>query len=178
MSNQEVLFRILTPTLFIAIMEAVFFFKITKADVENQLSHEYDRGNAELKLRVNGMGTSKVGQTRLYLASVNVSAAELLKDSEKEKKAANSASLRNAVLIILGILAVLIYLVRNIYSSGATIPWRTVVIQTVGTLIAVTAFQVYFYYNVGKKYNYASSEEVTNELQAKFRAESRLAGVF
>jgi len=176
--SQETLFRILAPTLFIAIFEAVFFFKITKMDIEHQLSKEYVRGNVDLKGKVGELEGAKRGQAVVYLSNVHSSSTELLKESEREKRAANTAATRNAVLIVVGIFLVLVYLEFQIRKAGGKIPWTSVAIQTVGTLIAVGIFQVYFYYNVGRKYRYESTKVATKKLHAKFSAESRLAGLF
>lgn len=167
-SGKMTLMRVLIPTIFLAIMEAMFFFVISRKDIDFQVKSQYKEGNrsvAEMLRDVQRLRPDRGMQLREYVRQVNSNTKDVMPKNERTKKETQKTSFRNAVLIVLSILAIVLYLMYSVTKNKETIPWRHIIVQTTGSIAAIAAFQYYFYFHVGKKYAYTTPEEVSHVLR-------------
>jgi hypothetical protein len=167
-SIQLTLFRVLLPTIFIAIVEVIIFFVVTKKDIEEQIDIQKSAGHSQVETILRKFNPDDAAKMRTLLQSIHTNVLEQKERDQVEKSAANRKAFRNALLIVLGVILFVMsmfWFMPERTIAGA-VPWKDVLIQTVGTVLGFIAFQIYFYKEVGLKYGYATNEELQYELTA------------
>lgn len=160
MSAYQEVFRVLLPTVFIAIIELALFLGLTKKEIDLGVQGITLDGQRKIDLYVTSVDINTQDLISMYMKEVHKN-LDTQREAQITKRETNNRACFWRAIFINGITIVtLIALLLIMISRGEMIAWRSIGIETIGTVVGVTIFLVGFYFLVAKKYRYLSRKEL------------------
>jgi hypothetical protein len=140
------------PVVFILVIEYFMFFNATLHEVQNAKEKEIERIRKRLVKRIETVPDPRKRITlKAYVAAVHDRSKEGYESSLVIRKEYKKTMQRRMVYLIL---SVIVSIVLFVVLSGVKINYRILGTQTIVNTLCIGLFQLYFYHNVGLKYNY------------------------
>ena len=148
-----ILFHILLPSVFILLCEYFLFFRSTLSDIERVKTGYFKRIRDQIQDRISSMPPDAQIYARAYVESVHRNTEKDYAEFLVSKQAYRERmELRARILLFL----LIAFVTMLGWTYRRVIHWEDLIMQTVGTAVLLVAFQLYFYYGVGKKYQFTS----------------------
>ena len=147
------LFHILLPAIFILGFEYFLFFHHALKDVDKAKQNYFLALKADLKQKVGSLPPNTQDLTALYIQNVHRSSKHDYDEHVAEQKKYRTKMERRGQALFAA-LAIMVLILGVRYRKD--IDWKSVVIQAVGTVSLLIAFQYYFYNEVSKKYKFVA----------------------
>lgn len=151
-SLRRMWFEALLPSLPIIALEYILFFYITLKDVQKAKEKEFRKIRDQIQDKIVNLPQTRKDVAVRYLRSVHATVAP---DYEryKEEIRMHHRHMQRRGKILIAVVFVSILLSGAI--AGKDIIWSSVGLQILVNTLFVGAFQLFFYFQIGKKYNYS-----------------------
>lgn len=141
------------PVIFVLALEWYLFFRITIKDVEHATRGEIRRLRSELKERLEQLPPVQRAVAEMYVRGVHRRARKDFEEAVARRvRYKRSMEQRAALLIFFVALSVLAFALL----ADVRVDYRVLAAQTAANTLLIGAFQVFFYYYVGKKYDFGN----------------------
>lgn len=146
-------FEALFPSLPIILLEYILFFYITLDDVHRAKQNEFQRIRNDIEQQLQQLPLSKRNSAIRYLKNVHQTVQPDYDLYQADKKE-HTRQMKRRGQIVMAMVACSILIAAVIVFRE--ISWSSLGLQTIVNTILIGAFQVFFYFQIGKKYNYSS----------------------
>lgn len=160
-------FRIFVPGLMLGIFETAFFWARMVPDGRQYAEETLSEANRVVFRGIRDLALEdpkRAAAAWAYVRGVHANSESLRESSEREKARSRSRSATAAALILALSSSFVLISYALLRTKKIRIPWRKVLVQSLTSVVIIAAFQVGFYFQVAKRYEYATPEEIVADL--------------